>query len=180
MLKKLSLAGYTVAVDPAATRAYYAAQPNSLVRCSCPGCQNFFKSIGPYKGELAAALGILGIDGAKPDSVEVLYAAKNRVVYEAVYKFVGKKLKGPKLYKVHKNELGSIYVFNPEARYRLNENMSFALRRAGERETEAVLTAELPWVMETLGCIYDEAEKIEKPKKSRLTRIIEAAAEIIK
>lgn len=177
-MKKLLFGDYMIGVDLAATREYYAAQPNYLVKCSCPGCQNFFKSAAAHKDELEEAFGSLGADWKKPETIEVIYAAEARVIYEAVYKLRGKRLKAPKLYKVHKNELGSIYVQNPKALWEMNGCMTLMFKKGERGKIEARLRAELPWVMETLGCVYDEAARIERPKKSRITRIVDAAKKI--
>ena len=177
-LKKLLFGNYMIGADISATREYYGAQPNYLVKCACPGCQNFFKSAEERKDELEAVFGSLGADWKKPETIEVIFAAETGIVYEAVYKLRGKRLKAPKLYKVHKNELGSIYVQNPQALWDMNECMSLRFQKGGSGEIEARLRAELPWAMETLGCVYDGAAQIERPGKSRITRIVDAAKKI--
>ena len=177
-MKKLLFGDYVIGADLAATREYYGAQPNYLVKCACVGCQNFFKSAAAHKNELDEVFGSLGADWKKPETIEVIFAAENRVVYEAAYKLRGKRLKAPKLYKVHKNELGRIYVQNPKALWELNDCMSLLFQKGGRGEIEARLRAELPWVMETLGCVYEADARVERPKKGRITRIVDAAKKI--
>ncbi len=154
-MRKIVFDRYKIIADPEKTKLIYNRRGPHLLKCSCPGCQNFFKAVSPYEDELNAALSVLGIAWDKPDSLRVRYAADDEVVYDAAYSFVGEILNAPKQWTTAKNELGKIRTRVPDADRLLNERMKLSFRKGKGGKAVLRLTAALPWEMETLNCIYD-------------------------
>ncbi len=163
-------------------RAYKKRGPHFL-KCACPGCQNFFAAVKPYSSELAAAAAPFGVDWTKPDGIEVLFAEGERLVYKITYGFFGRKISFPEGWITEENGLGSINFRNPGALYHINEVMTMSFEQRGKRLVLEV-RAVLPWVMETMNCIYDS--KTERPEKKlpsrpeRIYRAVKHIAEVIR
>ncbi len=159
-------------------RAIYAKRGPHFLKCACPGCQNFFKSIAPYKNELEASLSPLGLSWNKPDSIKVLGAQNGEVNYRAAYTFFGEG-HCPPAWLSEKNELGSINLRNPDAVYRLNSRLGFVFTPIKGGRLRLDVFARLPWSMETLNCIYEKTPRLEKPLPSRPKRLYNAAKRVI-
>lgn len=176
-MKKLTFGDFIIQANIKAAKKYYQEKPPYFYTCTCPGCQNFFKTIKPYEKELEATLAPLGADVKKPFSVEVVYAKDNMVTYDAIYMLKGKIITTPKIYTTIKNNLGTVKICNQESFCTLNERMAYAfVKHSGE--LALMLRATLPWEMETMGCIYDSKQKIIKPRKFRIERIIETIVKV--
>ena len=179
-MRELTYGRYIIDPSPARTRGLYKKRGPHLYRCSCPGCQNFFKSIVPYRDELAAAVSPLGISWDKPDKITVEGAADGEVFYAVSYSFYGFCKGLPSRWTTEKNELGTINLHVEGGLYRLNERLNFAFIPIGKEKLRLEVTAELPWLMETLNCIYDPAvTDPEKRQSFRAKRIYLAARHII-
>ncbi len=173
---KLEYGKYIIDAEPARTAELYASLPPCLLRCSCPGCQNFLKSSRSYASELEAALAPLGIDFANPWEISVLHAEGETVAYSAVYRAYGRRVRAPKLYDTQTNEIGTINVIRPSAFWEINSALKLDFQKAARGELLVRLTAELPWVMETLNCFYSApARRAERPPRSRAARVMAAA-----
>lgn len=177
-MRELRYGKYIIFPSAAKNQELYRRRGPHLAKCACPGCQNFFKAAAPYRAELEAAAAPLGVSWDKPDFIEVLDARDGSVFYRLRYTFFGTG-ELPKKWSSEKTALGSVNLRTPEADYRLNEAMRFSFSRAGEKRLCLELRAELPWLMETLNCIYDFSVKKDiKPQPSRLTRIYRSARHI--
>lgn len=180
-MKKFTFGEYIIGAEPEKTMARYNSMGPYFLKCTCPGCQNFFKSAAACGDELSMYMEFLGADWKKPEEINVLYSGGGRLIYGVTYKIYGKRLRAPKIYSVKKNELGSIRIQNPDALYAINEKMRLMFVKSGKNEVTVQLTAELPWVMETMNCIYDSGGgRIEKPLPRRSARILGAVKSVIR
>lgn len=177
-MKRFVFGEFVLSIDVKGTREQNAASEPYFARCCCIGCQNFFKSAEPYKNELEAALFPMGLDWKNPLGVEVLCAKEKRLLYRALYIIRGKRVAAPKIYETAENEIGRIRIFRPESCWQINEKMSAVFHRGGKDKIVLELRAELPWVMETVGCVYDPSEKVILPRPRRIGRIIKAVKKI--
>lgn len=178
-VRELSYGVYRIKPDTKKTRLLYQRRGPHLLRCSCPGCQNFFRSVPPYQNELAASLAPLGIAWDKPDRIEVSNANRDSLTYTIRYSFYGSAPQCPHQWETTKNELGSINIRNPRAVYELNNCMSFVFTPAKNGKLRLYVTASLPWLMETLNCIYSpDVSRPEKKIPSRGKRIFSAVKHI--
>lgn len=57
---------YRLSVDVEATRAYYAAHPESWITCECEGCRNFAAALGTLPRAVVDFFKAMGLDPAKP------------------------------------------------------------------------------------------------------------------
>ncbi len=178
-MKKFVFGEFVLSADVKSTREHSSASGPYFAKCCCIGCQNFFKSAAPYKNELEAALSPLGLDWKKPLGIEVLYAKDKKLLYKVVYIIQGKRIAAPKIYETAENEIGRIKIFRPESCWQINEKMSAVFHRGGKDKIVLELRAELPWVMETVGCVYDPSEKIVLPRTWRIKRIIKGVKKIL-
>ena len=179
-MRELTYGPYIIDPSPARTRGLYKKRGPHLYRCSCPGCQNFFKSIVPYRDELAASVFPLGIAWDKPDRLIVTGAHNDEVFYTIRYSFYGFAEALPSRWITEKNELGTINLPTEGGTYNLNENISFSFTPSGRGKLRLDVSARLPWLMETLNCIYDPAvTRPEKGQPLRIQRIYWAARHII-
>lgn len=179
-MRELSYGQYRIIPSPAKTRKLYLRRGPHMQRCSCPGCQNFFKSIIPYRDELAAALAPMGIAWDKPDSITVKGADHEEVFYIVNYSLYAAGEELPAKWRTEKTDLGTINLPAEGGIYNLNEKMSFSFTPAGRKKLRLEVTAELPWLMETLNCVYDPSViKVNKDQPLRIQRIYRAAKHII-
>ncbi len=179
-MRGLSYGKYTIYPRPRKTGGIYRRRGPHLLKCACPGCQNFFKAITPYIAELDASTAPLGIAWNKPDSIQVLDASRGQVYYKIDYSFYGTG-ELPAKWHTEKTALGTVNLRLPNSVYRLNEEMSFEFFRAGKERLRLEVSARLPWVMETMNCIYDPSEKaVAKKLPGRAARIYRGAAHIIR
>lgn len=166
--------------DVRRNRNIYSGREPHFLKCACPGCQNFFAGVKPYVQELDASLSPLGLAWDKPDSISVMSARDGEVSYRAVYIFFGEG-QFPKPWLTEKNELGSVSLRNPDAVYTLNDRMSYVFTPLRKGRIKLELFAGLPWVMETVNCIYEEdCGAVAKKLPSRPKRIFRAAAHVIR
>ncbi|MGN1098147.1 MAG: hypothetical protein ACI4SS_04560 [Clostridia bacterium] len=178
-MKEFVFGEYVICADSAKTRRLYDKRGPHFLKCACPGCQNFFKSVKPYRNEIEAYLSPLGIEWSKPDEIRVLCAAGGSVTYGVTYSFYGKRKSAPQKWTTEKNEMGSINVRNPSSVFKIDEVLSFSFRKCGRGRTMIEIRAELPWVMETLNCIYDDTvSEYAKKIPNRAERIYRAARTI--
>ncbi len=158
--------------DTGRNRQAYGRRKPPLLKCACPGCQNFFRSVKPYINELTAMLAPLGILWSKPDKIEVAGTENDELNYRVVYTFWGKASLPRPWLTAEKNGTGAIRLRNPDSVYVFSDRISFvfSLLKSGRLRLE--LSIRLPWVMETINCIYSEPpEKLEKPLPSRAVRL---------
>ncbi len=169
---KLKYGKALIEPDTGRNRQAYGRRKPPLLRCACPGCQNFFRSAKPFADDMADLLAPLGILWSKPDKIEVIGAKDGEVSYRAVYTFYGKAALPPAWLIVEKNEAGVIRLRNPEAVYEFNDRLSFVFSSLKSGRLRLEVRLRLPWVMETINCIYsNDAEKPEKAIPSRAARL---------
>ena len=139
---------YRLSVDVEATRAYYAAHPESWITCECEGCRNFAAALGTLPRAEVDFFKAMGLDPAKPAELCYYQGTEQDLSGGGWYHLAGTVLEGS-------SQSGECEVF-PAGWYDLAEGFSVGFKNSCDLLPDDFprpcfqmeFNHQMPWVLE--------------------------------